>query len=126
MSTVYLHIGTAKTGTTAIQRFLPLNRGILNANGYEYPDMPFHFPRIGHGRNAHFLSLYELYSDKEKWADRWDRGFEVVQEAMKYDKVVMSDEILWAMHTRDGYLERMVKGFEKIGADLKIVVYLRR
>lgn len=126
MSTVFLHIGTAKTGTTAIQRFLPMNREILNRNGYEYPEMPFHFPRIGHGRNAHFLSLHELYADKEKWADRWDRGFEVVKEALKYDRVIMSDEILWAMHVREGYLDRMVEGFRKIGADLKIVVYLRR
>ncbi|HID0127129.1 TPA: hypothetical protein ACXASU_001694 [Campylobacter jejuni] len=38
MKTAYIHIGTPKTGTTSIQKFLTLNREILKANGYYYPN----------------------------------------------------------------------------------------
>ncbi|HHY1340405.1 TPA: hypothetical protein ACV09T_001846, partial [Campylobacter jejuni] len=34
----YIHIGTPKTGTTSIQKFLTLNREILKQNGYYYPN----------------------------------------------------------------------------------------
>ncbi|MCW1575337.1 hypothetical protein OLT90_05920, partial [Campylobacter jejuni] len=37
MKTAYIHIGTPKTGTTSIQKFLTLNREILKQNGYYYP-----------------------------------------------------------------------------------------
>lgn len=36
MTTLYLHIGRGKTGTTAIQKFLAANRGILLENGLHY------------------------------------------------------------------------------------------
>ncbi|WP_249619052.1 hypothetical protein [Campylobacter jejuni] len=38
MKTAYIHIGTPKTGTTSIQKFLTLNREILKQNGYYYPN----------------------------------------------------------------------------------------
>ena len=34
----YLHIGVEKTGTTSIQKFLYLNRALLNQNGYQLTD----------------------------------------------------------------------------------------
>lgn len=124
MSTVYLHIGTAKTGTTAIQRFLPMNRALLNRQDYDHPLMPFHFPRMGDGRNAHFLTLWD---DKSKWADRWDKGFAVIRDAAEqFGHIIMSDEVLWAEGAKEGFWERVTEGFSKIGIRLNIVVYLRR
>jgi hypothetical protein len=35
--TIYVHIGSHKTGTTALQSFFSLNRDILKKNGYLYP-----------------------------------------------------------------------------------------
>lgn len=35
--TLYIHAGTHKTGTTAIQKFLSANRDLLAKNGYLYP-----------------------------------------------------------------------------------------
>jgi hypothetical protein len=35
--TIYLHIGVHKTGTSAIQLFLSINRELLKQNGYLYP-----------------------------------------------------------------------------------------
>ncbi|MBR1634520.1 MAG: hypothetical protein IJ682_05590 [Lachnospiraceae bacterium] len=124
MSTVYLHIGTAKTGTTAIQRFLPMNREILNRWDYDHPLMPFHFPRMGDGRNAHFLTLW---NDDSKWAKRWDKGFAVIKEAAeRFGHIIMSDEVLWAAGAQDGFWERVTDGFSRTGVELVIVVYLRR
>ena len=34
----FLHIGVEKTGTTSIQKFLYLNRALLNQNGYQLTD----------------------------------------------------------------------------------------
>ncbi|MBQ9632327.1 MAG: hypothetical protein IJV04_05375 [Lachnospiraceae bacterium] len=125
MSTVYLHIGTAKTGTTAIQRFLPLNQELLNEHGYTFPMMPFHFPRIGEGRNAHFLTTY--YEEEPEIKKRWDEGFEAVKKALaQCDKVILSDENLWRVHGGEGFLEKVKSEFDKLGTTVKIVVYFRR
>ncbi len=125
MSTVYLHIGTAKTGTTAIQRFLPLNQERLGNEGYVYPEMPFHFPRIGRGRNAHFLTMF--LEDDPELKKRWEEGFACVEEALKtHDKAILSDENLWRIHAEEGFLEAVKEEFDKIGAQVKIVVYFRR
>ena len=51
---VYLHIGTPKTGSSAIQFFCGNNRKLLKEKGVAYPKMPFAFEGIGQYRNAHF------------------------------------------------------------------------
>ena len=42
-----LHIGTEKTGTTSIQKFLATNRTLLKANGVLYPLSPGKVNHIG-------------------------------------------------------------------------------
>ena len=44
MNKLYLHLGTPKTATTAIQYFLHDNNDRLRDIGYEYPDMQSDFP----------------------------------------------------------------------------------
>ena len=39
MATVYLCIGTQKTGTTSLQYFMRANEGVLKEQGYSYPYM---------------------------------------------------------------------------------------
>ena len=46
MSTVYIHVGTPKTGTSAIQVFFTKNRKLLKEKGVCYPDLGFDFPGI--------------------------------------------------------------------------------
>lgn len=38
MKTAYIHIGTPKTGTTSIQKFLYKNKSILLYNNFLYPE----------------------------------------------------------------------------------------
>lgn len=54
-----LHIGTHKTGTTSLQHFLTLNRDVLRAHGYFYPENKdsayvFNFlaSNLAHGKEA--------------------------------------------------------------------------
>ena len=55
MKTLYLHIGTPKTATTAIQVFCAGNQQVLNSYGYIYPDFGIRYAHVGRHRNAHFL-----------------------------------------------------------------------
>ncbi len=56
MKTLYVHIGTKKTGTTSIQGFCVHNRKALESKGYCFPDLPFQYYRVTtEERNGHFL-----------------------------------------------------------------------
>lgn len=55
MKTLYLHIGTPKTGTTSIQEFMVCSREALQKHGICYPDIQKKFANISPNRNGHFL-----------------------------------------------------------------------
>ncbi len=122
MGTVYLHIGMPKTGTSALQMFLAQNQQLLNQKGFSYPDMPFSFQNVGQRRNAHFLTLWEHKDD----AKEWQQGFVIVREEFRsYDKVILSDENIWSRQRLDDFWESVTEGFSQIGADIRVIVYLR-
>ena len=56
MKTLYIHIGTPKTGTTSIQNFCGLNREKLKEQGVLYPIMNYHYERKSVNRNGYFLT----------------------------------------------------------------------
>lgn len=132
MATLYLHIGTPKTGTSAIQYFMAKNRRILKRAGYCYPDFGIRFPGIGKNRNGHFL-VRKIY-DKEK-NNLVDKESELVAECMgkvsrlvkKYPNIVLSDEAIWH-HARKkkNFWENLKEGLNEKKINLKVVVFLRR
>lgn len=128
---VYLHIGTPKTGSSAIQFFCGNNRKLLKEKGVAYPKMPFAFEGIGQYRNAHFLSHKVYKDDKRDYATQgeiYQEGMKVIQESLQQaDKVVLSDEHLWNETEWDEERFQMLRmQMEKMGATLKVIVYLRR
>lgn len=128
---VYLHIGTPKTGSSAIQFFCGNNRKLLKEKGVAYPKMPFAFEGIGQYRNAHFLSHKVYKDDKRDYAAQgeiYQEGMKVIQESLQQaDKVVLSDEHLWNETEWDEERFQMLRmQMEKMGATLKVIVYLRR
>lgn len=132
MSTIYLHIGTPKTGTTSLQAFFRDNEQVLNKKGIAYPDLGFRFPGIGENRNAGFLTAPVFKEDDVRDTEQEKKNIEIGLEKLKaltsqYDKILLSDEHIWNEGTLDtkGWKELKEK-FEKIGAELKIVVYFRR
>lgn len=64
MKTLYIHVGTSKTGSTALQTFCAKNRKILETNGFYYPAFPIKYDYVGKARNGHFLYTEDM-DDKE-------------------------------------------------------------
>lgn len=133
MKTLYVHIGTTKTGTKAIQFFCWENRKLLEKQGYCYPDLSFLCPKCISIKNGHFL-LEQPVNAGEKGAvqqktKEYQEGMERIHKLFSvYDNIVLSDEGIW----RESYLSRktlwreLKDAGEKYGFTVKIIVYLRR
>lgn len=131
MSTVYLHIGTPKTGTSAIQMFCEENRAILEKNGICYPKFPVQFKGIGIHRNAYFLSNKVYQSGKrnhQKEQEIRQKCYDVLREKVqKFETIVISDEHIWnEKELNSENFAKLKDIIEDMGATLKVIVYLRR
>ncbi|MDO4522008.1 MAG: hypothetical protein Q4B57_02535 [Eubacteriales bacterium] len=132
MATVYLHIGMPKTGTSALQRFLAVNRPVLETYGLSFPDLGFRFPGRGENRNGYFL-LGEGYTPEGAAACEWKRKeyhegiAELARLGRAYSRIILSDEGLWwGGRRRPLFWPELKKDFEKAGLELRVIVYLRR
>lgn len=140
MSTLYLHIGTPKTGTTAIQVFLMNNKELLKSKGFSYPILSGKFERIlpktgmlekvTPRRNAHFLIdfLDRKDADNEEYVQMintcYDELFEVLDNN---DNVILTDESIWhACKKIKNFWKDLLSKLNERGHDLKVIVYLRR
>lgn len=133
MKELYLHVGTPKTGTSAIQRFCADNSAILEREGISYRKMPFRYRDASAGRNGRFLigtvTDEEGKRNEEEERVRYEKGLEIVLEQFKeFDKVILSDEGIWLyMHRDKGETLRKLCDFGKEhGFEVKIIAYLRR
>ena len=133
MPTLYLHIGTPKTGTTALQNFLPANEEVLEQHGICYPDFGFRYTGLGVLRNGHFL-VTGNYKDEfgnrvpEKEEADYQEGLRKLEETGKrFSKIILSDEGIWkqSITDRENFWERLNKDLKRIGFDIKIIVYFR-
>lgn len=132
MKTLYMHIGTPKTGTSALQHFFAGNRAVLEEKGICYPDLGFRFEGIGKNRNAHFLS-YKVYPEKKKRdyeAEKQIRaeGIQKLDEIFEtHDRVLLSDEHIWnEAEMTEETLPALRDHFAEIGVQIRLIVYLRR
>lgn len=136
MKTLYVHIGMAKTGTTALQYFLWENRAVLEAKNYCYPSMKCAYSNmsiVNETRNGHFL-VNDTWIDGVMKHDEVDAAMyrtgmdEVVRLFESYDNIILSDESVWvATYRRRASLwEELVADGEKYGFQVKMIVYLRR
>lgn len=135
MSTLYLHMGMPKTGTTYIQSFMRKNKAMLAENGYVYPKFDITFPGIGVNRNAHFMVCRIRDEEgnllREKQEEVFNNCFAKIGELFKeYDNVVLSEESLWNSAEKNYFNKQLWADLKKKSAemnfDIKIVVYLRR
>ena len=131
--TLYLHIGTPKTATTAIQMFCEANQSVLNEKGYDYPILPFKYPHVRIQRNAHFLVGRLFNEDKtvneELTQEVYAQGFQMLEDSFeKYDNVILSDENIWhstAFIVFDAWT-RLKEYIDAHNYELKVIVYIRR
>lgn len=132
MKTLYIHIGTSKTGTTTIQTYCGINREQLKSKGVLFPIMPYHYDRITENRNGHFLyaKIYENgVRNKEKEEQVLKQELDYIVDCFKdYDNVLLSEEsIWWATATRrKGLWKYLQEHSQQNNYQVKIIVYLRR
>ena len=94
-STLYIHIGTPKTGTTALQGFLAKNRKTLQEHGAVFPDFGLVYKGVAKNRNAHFLvATKDPFRAKEMGV-----CMKILkQQAALYPKILISDESIWTFY----------------------------
>lgn len=133
MKTLYLHIGTPKTGTTTIQNFCLDNQKLLAQKGYYYPTFEYQFPHIKKYCNAHFLVA--KLQDSDGWRN-YDQEQKVAEEGMsqllqffeQYDNIILSDERIWngGLSEDRNCWKRLQERIINKGVTIKVIVYLRR
>ncbi len=140
MNTLYLHVGTPKTGTSAIQAFLKNNNNELNNSGFSYPLLPYtdkgfrdwrlrtlyskrKSERIAAGRvDKNGYALKHAYID---WpASKKNELFKCIEEELKKYNCIISDEGLWTNPYID--INSIIADLRERFEDVRIVVYLRR
>ncbi|MBE9078436.1 hypothetical protein IQ241_14215 [Romeria aff. gracilis LEGE 07310] len=126
MKTVYLHIGTFKTGTTALQKILFANRQKLLENGYFYPDIGIP-NKYNPGQIAlswsftHDKDFYVLPYKTFDLRDIRERALADI-EAHDADNIIISSEYFSLFSTEQvAQVKQMFDGFKVV-----IILYLRR
>lgn len=123
-NTLLIHIGTPKTGTTALQSFFLNNLSTLEKYGWCYPILNdgemgywdrWEVERFGNG--------YKIY---DAWIvngmrSEWDKGWEAILRYLNNKNVIISAEDIYMSGT-DKFL---ADAKEKYG-NIKVIVYLRR
>lgn len=133
--TLYLHIGTPKTGTTSIQHFCYTNSEALLKNGFLYPEFPFNYANKGKYRNGLFLEAVFCDNDgirqREQEEENFTKGLQILKELFKtHNNIILSDEGIWTacFNRKRGkpLMRRLKEEAEEAGYNIKIIVYLRR
>lgn len=134
MKTLYLHIGTPKTGTTSIQHFCRHNEKVLASKGVCYPLFDFKYPSSGNTRNGLFLqnAYYNENKERDESVEQsyFEQGSKKLKELFEvYDNIVLSDEGIWqtAFVRKRGKntIPRIKQMAEEGNYQVKVIVYLR-
>lgn len=111
----YLHIGSPKTGTSALQYFLLKNRSVLNRKGFDYP--------------SHTLDPNGVSSGNAKEFARCIQDNNAISESMtkkmlhtEYSSVILSSEYFFQIENQ--YISKIKDLLGR--ASTKIIVYFRR
>lgn len=145
-TSLILHIGMPKTGTTAIQEFLAYNRGQLLKQKILYPE-------CGIPVNQHTALVKSIALQHFDWAhfnkviDQFDPEKYVIDvlrncQGSRCNKVIISSEFFWASPSMQAgpayhipnaknyeYIRKLIKSCHEIFSifdKIQIVVYLRR
>ena len=122
MATLYIHIGTPKTGTTAIQKYLCANRKELEKQGCQYPKFKKKYSYAQPSRNGCFIE--EKSFDEDVYKECMDQ---IVNAFESFSTIILSDEGIWnSGAAKKKTWKRLVSVTEPNNIQVKIIVYLRR
>jgi len=136
MKTIYLHIGTPKTGTTSIQEYLIANELKLHANGYLVPRSS----RINNGshicltnyaldveRECRLRLVCNTHTHEDILKFRKKIFGKLRQEIREYpgECVILSDEHCYRRLVNESEFTRLKQLFEGLYNQLKVIIYIR-
>ena len=137
--TIWLHIGTEKTGSTSIQNACMSNRGILAAAGVLYPQAPLLGSVQAHPGLVHFAATagdeirlpqirsrsaeapWDIESFRSGFLDKLAREI----EDSRCTTILMSSEHLYSRLSQPASVEKLVASLRTIAAEVKVIAYLR-
>ena len=136
-STIFIHIGTIKTGTTSLQNFFHLNReSLLRNHGIFYPKTPGHknhtkLPLYAFDQNMAEMRTRHGIQDArqlENFRKTFKQAFgaEIKPQLELGNDILVSSEHLSSRAMDNKDLIRLLELFEDYKVNIKIIVYLRR
>lgn len=134
-----LHIGTPKTGTTSIQKFLAGNEALLAEHGVLYPVTG---REVGKQRRQRGLVLSVLpvdragagfdkvlnlktTADRERYRQSFLESFEAEMKSAAPDRVVISDEALYLFLSTEALVGTLKAFLSRHFDRVRIVAYVR-
>lgn len=129
-NTLVLHLGTPKTGTTALQFFLYENSEELKKLGWSYPnlcksiaemDKEIYTENVVYEANCRFL-----YPIKEKFSNPNSirgKAWELIKKELEKYNVILSEEAFFYSKKE---MEDVLKDIKSLYDNVKVVIYLRR
>lgn len=132
--TVFLHIGSEKTGSTALQNFLGQHRMALREQSTLFPKT------MGDPNNFALALLMKASLEDRRVLNKWfrydgieDPSFEDLcldrlnrmDRIQDYENIVFSSEHVFSQSTDMESVARLVTFLSKISPDIKVIVYLR-
>jgi hypothetical protein len=130
---LYLHIGTEKTGTTSLQKFMAANREPLERRGVYYPRSPGVENHIAltavARRNRSELWDQLRINDREQWETfRRDFRQKFSMELAEHhaQTVVMSGEHCSSRLRSDEEVHRLLEFLDRFFTEITVIAYLRR
>jgi capsular polysaccharide export protein len=139
MARFILHIGQSKTGTTAIQHFLSVNRGALRDRGILYPDIRNRGVFLG--ATDHNLVAWSLIGKHSPLSVSFEQFLEDVKTELHRNAalhtVILSAEAflgephIWNFDSEDAWRQANREKIQTLrsllqGHEVTILVYLRR
>ena len=143
MGELILHIGTPKTGTTSLQKFLFDNRDTLLKNGVDFVQFTPQKEKLfasTYLRNGRFLSEYckkiASHNPSRKQLDYFEENYQRLSKSLNgKQKILLSDENFYyysclpfkGISNPGHYWRELFRIVDELGAkNITLIVYLRR